>query len=383
MNQAFVKEETVRLFLSFCLLMLIMLLFSSGCINTYQSSYQKITPHIPQPPPEDYKNIQTLDLVLKTEPPDAEIYAEDKKTKLGSSPMDLKINFCEYDGVVWFKNPSGFSDTEWFRMPKDLHNSGYISYGLYVGGQNFYRFYIITGIPGTLDGKYINISQNRQIPLTDGLRIQPIGFPLKLVKHGRIFNREFAQAINSDDYYGAEELRLRRIDELETILEQSSVYINKSLLVGGEAVVDKVEGKLIKSEIEQLKHTVGLLEPQLMSMRKQLVVKLQSGDIESAYTLAQAVAVMEKRYFPEPQPQQIIMQAPNQVSTQPSNQFQETHSQAKQEIVIQQKPYYGAQNIVEAIGAMQGNKLDPEAYKKALGGAKLLDIMGFADEFNK
>ena len=49
----------------------------------------------------------------------------------------------------------------------------------------------------------------------------------------------------------------------------------------------------------------------------------------------------------------------------------------------QEKPYYGAANIVQALGAMRGNKLDPEAYQKALGGAHLLDIFGFASALNK
>jgi len=231
-----------------------------------------------------------------------------------------------------------------------------------------------TYIAGTEDGRYLSTSSGN-VPLTNGYRIRPLGFPVRLIKHGRVFSRGFAQVVNSDDYYGAEELRLRRIDELESLLKQSPEH--------GRPFVDKVLGNLMASEIDQLKHTVGLLDPQLMAMRKQLVAKLQAGDIETAFALAQAVSSMERRYFPEPPPQQIIVQAPNQESVQSTIQSQVVQGQVKQEIVIQQKPYYGAQNIVEALGAMRGSKLNPEAYQKALGGAQLLDIMGFGSMINK
>jgi hypothetical protein len=131
------------------------------------------------------------------------------------------------------------------------------------------------------------------------------------------------------------------------------------------------------SELEQLRHVVGLLDPQLMALRKQLLAKLHEGNIEAGLALAQAVAAMEKKYFPEPPPQPVIVQAPTQTSVQSTSESQVPQSQSKQEIVIQQRPYYGVQNIVEAVGAMRGSKLQPEAYQKALGGAQLLDILGF------
>jgi len=93
-------------------ILVIALLFSGGCAsqyNAYRPPYRNNTQHTAQPPPEDYNDIKTLNLLLETEPPGAEIYAyasmEDRKTRLGTSPMDLKISFCEYDGVVWFKTP--------------------------------------------------------------------------------------------------------------------------------------------------------------------------------------------------------------------------------------------------------------------------------------
>lgn len=377
------KEIVMRFFFCFISTLAVALLFLGGCdaqYNTYQSPYQNNIQHIPQPPPEDYNDVKTLNIVLLTDPGGAEIYADwkDQKTRLGTSPMDLKISFCEYDGVVWFKDPPGWSGPKWFRTGNNILSV----YPLYIGGQDFYGMYIWTEISGTADGKYLSTNSGN-VPLTDGYRIQPFGFPVKLVKHGRVLSREFAQVVNSDDYYGAEELRLRRIDELDFLLKQSSEVANSSQLVYGKTFVDKVQGQLMVSEIDQLKHTVGLLDPQLMAMRKQLVAKLQAGDMETAFALAQAVSTMERRYFPEPPPQQIIVQAPNQDFAQPTIQSQVAQGQGKQEIIIQQKPYYGAQNIVEAIGAMRGSKLDPEAYQKALGGAQLLDIMGFGSMINK
>jgi hypothetical protein len=378
----------MRAFLFFVGISLFVLLFSGGCETQYVP---------PQSPPEDYNDVKTLNLVLETEPAGAEIYATDsegRKTRLGTSPMDLKLSFCEYEGLVWLKAPHGSDDTKWRESRLFAPQ-----YHLYIGGQDFYSIYFYT----YFHDKYLNTSSpsSRDVPLTDGKRIQPFGFPVKLVKHGRVFSREFTKVVNSDDYYGAEELRLRRIDELESIIKQTreakernrqEIYNwigNRSDMVlvayltsyysSGKVIIDEVTSKLMESEIDQLKHTVGLLDPQLMAMRKQLVEKLQAGDIETAFALAQGVSAMERRYFPEPPPQQIIVQAP----AQPTIQSQVAQDQGKQEIVIQQKPYYGAQNIVEALGAMRGSKLNPEAYQKALGGAQLLDIMGFGSMINK
>lgn len=377
----------MRFFWCFASILAIVLLFWAGCVqyNPYQSSYQNNTQrpynilHTPQPPPEDYNDVKILNLVLLTDPAGAEIYAaeEGKNTRLGTSPMDLKISFCEYDGVVWFKDPPGWSGPKWFRTGK----SELSYYPLYIGGQDFYGMYIMSLIHGTPDGRFLSTA-NGNVPLADGYRIQPLGFPVKLVKHGRVFSRQFAEVVNSDDYYGAEELRLRRIDELESLLKETREVANGALSLG-KTVVDNVQGKLLESEIDQLKHTVGLLDPQLMAMRKQLLAKLQAGDMEAAFAIAQAVSAMERRYFPEPPPQQIIVQAPSQDYAQANIQSQVAQGQGKQEIVIQQKPYYGAQNIVEALGAMRGSKLAPEAYQKALGGAQLLDIMGFGSMINK
>lgn len=376
----------MRNILCLACIFLMTLLFSDGCVNPnyYNNPSQNIIQQrTPQPPPEDYNDIKVLNLVLITDPPGAEIYArwEDRKTRLGTSPMNLKISFCDNDGVVWFKDPPGWSGPKWFRTGQNILSV----YPLYIGGQDFYGIYILTQISGTPDGRYLNTSLGNQL-LTDGYRIQPFGFPIKLVKHGRVFSREFAQIVNSDDYYGAEESRLRRIEELEFLLKQTREVVNASksqIIYGKAAIVDWAQFQLMESEIDQLKHTVGLLNPQLMAMRKQLVAKLQAGDIDTAFALAQAVASMEKNYFPEPPPQQIIVQAPSQTSGQSISETQLAQSQGKQEIVIQQKPYYGAQNIVEAIGAMRGNKLNPEAYQKSLGAAQLLDIMGAGGFLNK
>ncbi len=48
-----------------------------------------------------------------------------------------------------------------------------------------------------------------------------------------------------------------------------------------------------------------------------------------------------------------------------------------------QLPYYGATHIVEALSAIRGNKVNPAAVRRAMGGAKLLDIMGFSDFLNE
>ena len=208
--------------------------------------------------------------------------------------------------------------------------------------------------------------------------MKPYGFPVKLLRHGRVFAQKIAKAIDQGDYYGAEELRLYRINQLEHQLKQNKEFFSdESVPESALLITNAVHEQLIKSELDRLKHMVGLLDPQLMGLRKQLLAKLQEGDIDAAFALAKAVEAMEKRYFPPEPPKAVVVQAPSQTYAQ------QPQRQGKQEIVVQQKPYYGVTNIVQALGAIRGSKLDPEAYQRAFGAAQLLDIIGGGEFLNK
>lgn len=388
-------------------------IYFEGCDNYSYTSYNQANdrplPSCPNPPPKGHIFEHTLYLIIETEPACADVYDTEigdngewhQGQKLGKTPLEIPIKFCQWDGAFWFKTPEiiggRISGSVWCEAEgwisgntryerKEIKNSDFPFY-LCVDCNDHYRLYVHTGFETCSDGQGLfdndkDLALYECIPLVDAneYRLKPIGLrkPVKLVKNGRISAQEISSTINKDDYYKAEELRLNRIAELERRLEQ-----NKEISKLGAATTDKVQSELIRSEVDSLKHLVGLLDPQLMALREVLLAKLHEGNVEAALALAQAVAAMEKRYFPETPPQQIIVQAPSQDSAQPNIQSQVAQGQGKQEIVIQQKPYYGAQNIVEALGAMRGSKLDPEAYQKALGGAQLLDIIGFGSMINK
>jgi hypothetical protein len=182
---------------------------------------------------------------------------------------------------------------------------------------------------------------------------------------------KMAEVIDREDYFGAEELRLKRIEDLNALIARQDN--SEDPMTTG--IVGDVHLRLAKSEIDRMQHIVGLLDPALMTMRKQLVMKLQQGDVSAAYNLARAVAAMESKYLPQPRP--LIL------PESPSSQSSMVQEQNSQEVVVQQKPYYGVSDLVEAIGAMRGSKLNPEAYRKAWGSAKLLDILGFVSTMNK
>lgn len=347
-----------------------LLVFVSGCA-TYTPP-----PPPPQPPPESIQFDKTMYMVITSVPSGADVLTVKSTSnswesgeKIGTTPFSVPVKFVEWDGAIWFKDSVFSSNRPWspiiegrgHRVRFYIRKEGY--YGVIVNTHLYFadRF-----------GHNLNVVEGDGT-LTDGYRITLYKCPVELIPHGREFAKKFARAIEKDDYYGAEELRLRRIQLLKNrIKENGEFWDNWSN--GDGTQTGGVTSKLIASELEQLEHTVGLLDTQLMSLRKQLVKSLHAGDIEAAFALAQAVAVMEARYFPAPQ--KIVAQVPQ---VNPGTQ----QSKSPQRVVVQQKPYYGATHLVQALAAMRGSKVSPEAYQRALGGAQLLDVLGFSDLLNK
>lgn len=395
------QYRLVRLWFFTCLLGLCL----NGCTDSTSYSHEKI-PSSPQqassvsivrpePPPEGHYFDKTLYVEIETDPRGASVsgverigygrhYRQGKR--LGVTPLAIPIRFCEWGGQFWVKPPYVYTDDPTVRPTTFRGEPGIFNLWLYIEAADFYpviyivQLKFVNQLGNTLDAVSVNI------PLKDidgyHLKADVLGSKLILVPHGRVFVSNFSEAIERGDYYGAEELRLSRIRDLREALDPDhmknlwGVSVSELRTQRGWEITEVYESLMV-SELEQLRHVVGLLDPQLMALRKQLLAKLHEGNIEAGLALAQAVAAMEKKYFPEPPPQPVIVQAPTQTSVQSTSESQVPQSQSKQEIVIQQRPYYGVQNIVEAVGAMRGSKLQPEAYQKALGGAQLLDILGF------
>ena len=412
------------------------------------------SPSPPQSPPEGYKFDKKLYLVIQSNPSNVKVYTtriiEEGKMvvdkEIGVTPIEIEFNFCEWNNILWFKDPDILGGTVWspaeeiYQTHKELYNNitneriyqqkKILGSPYYYPLQTWWGGILIGRTPDEVERAFssiptwdeyletinINLPIKRDITfyfdsnevygtwattyfqlfykttegekpevrykidsgiLYDGHKIKPAGFPINLVQHGRVFAKKLGEAINQEDYYGAEELRLSRIRELEDRLEENKKW---DKLSDNRTSTGLVQVELMNSELDRLRHLVGLLDPQLMALRKQLLAKLHDGDVNAAFGLAEAVSAMEKRYFSEPPPRQIIVQVPNQASAQPTI---VTQDQGKQELIIQQKPYYGVQNIVQALGAMRSDKINPETFQKSLGTAQLLDIMGIAETLNK
>jgi hypothetical protein len=327
---------------------------------------------LPKPPPEGVQYDKTLYVIITSIPSGADVFTVETTPKegwhsgerLGNTPFSVPIKYCEWDGVVWFKDCVLDGRNRWshiiegtdHRLRFYVKKEGY--YGVCVNTHHYFADHTV---------------------LTDGYRITCNKCPVKLVQHGREFAKEFAKAIEQRDYYGAEELRLDRIRILKSRLQEEKEFWEN--WNSGDSIGSGItEEQLMASELGRLEHTVGLLDPILMGFRKQLIQRLNEGDVEAALGLAQAVAAMEKKYFPEPKPQPVKIVG---LASQPQAYTVSSQTQAPERIVVQQKPYYGATHLVEALAAMSGSKVSPEAYRKALGSAQLLDVLGFSDMLNK
>lgn len=406
-------------------------------------------------PPADWSAFdQTLTLVIDSDPSGADVYSAEQtdtgglttKEKVGTTPLEVRIEFCELNQIPWFRDPAildgrlseyrakgaplhGFfwpTDMTFSAPPKSPYWSPIVEQGvciksrrgdssgsystpymhevkvanelyvagnelkrtstnesseydfkLYIDHRDCYGVFVSTGFRFDKTGTRLIGSRGASSILLNGSQVRPYGFPVKLLKHGRVLANDMAKAIDQGDYYGAEELRLGRINDLERQLgENKEFFSDKSVPESGLTATNAVQGQLINSELDRLKHTVGLLDPQLMGLRKQLLVKLKEGNVDAAFALAQAVEAMEKRYFPLEPPPTIVVRESIREGTGSSGEVQAVQTGGRQEIVVQQKPYYGVTNIVQALGAMRGSKLDPEGYQRAFGTAQLMDIMG-------
>jgi hypothetical protein len=366
----------------------------SDCI---QVTLQDIQDVLVDPLPYGYLFDQIFYVTIESYPSGAEVYLTDEYQKLnqrvGITPFDLPIEFCKWDGVFWFKEPIfsvgqiwniGATETrirdtsgKWFRSLVRCNEAEHHVLHLLIRGKDYYDIYVSFPLDIRLDrdDRRLLVIDGYEGYLLDGTSIIPYDFPVKLVQHGRVFSSKMSEEIERGDYYSAEEMRLTRISELENSLEE-----NRKFAKDGITTTSQIHEQLMKSELDRLKHMVGLLDPHLMGIRKQLLAKLKEGDVDAALALAKSVEAMEKKYFPPEPPKTIVVQAPRREYVEPSRETQSDKAGGKQEIMVQQKPYYGVTNIVQALGAIRGSKLDPEDYQRALGHAQLLDILGFGSE---
>jgi hypothetical protein len=365
------------------LLSVAMLILLPGCAIRFAppSQAHPFGRVIRTPPPPGTLYDRTMYLVITSEPENVDVFSLDVRgegssrqvspgKKVGTTPFRIPITLCEWNEDIWFKNSVlGDGDRPWspatgdsrhrirFFLVKDGH------YGLYV---NTYLKY------ADLPARRILLGAGSE-PATEEVHLALYGCPIELTEHGRQFSERFASAIDRNDYFLAEELRLDRMRALQDRIQGGSASWGAFVMGYGEFLGNTTQ-KLVASELEHLTHTVGLLDPQLMAFRRQLVTTLADGDTEAALALAVAVATMEERYLPEPQPA---------VLAQSAEQPQWRQRQDPVALTVQRKPYYGATNIVQALSAMRGSKVSPDVYQKALGGAQMLDILGFASMLNR
>jgi hypothetical protein len=185
--------------------------------------------------------------------------------------------------------------------------------------------------------------------------------PVELIENNSAFAERFTSAIEEGDYNYAEELRFERIQILKAGIEENNRFLNNWPLEYGKTN-SEASKVLISSELELLEHTVGLLDKKLMMFRKRIVKALNEGRYRTAFMRAKVVEFLEEKYFPKDQP--VVVQLPYSKSAQ-------------------QEPDYGAKKVIRTLYTLSINNASPEEYKKSLGEATLLDVMGLNENLGK
>jgi hypothetical protein len=290
------------------------------------------------------------------------------KELIGETPLSIPVKFCERGGVNWYEGCCLDShNAPWCPAVEGTRHM--IRYCL--GDENHYWTYVNTYISfGDQAGKEARIKGGKG-SVTDGFIIRPHNSLISPVEHGRVFSRKIAEIIDQGDYPKAEELRLRRIEELKGLLKEDDEFWNKADKEYCRNITSATR-KLVKSELTHLERLVGLLDGQLMSFRKRTLVILHQGYIDLALEIAKVIAAMEEEYFPEPAPA-----VAKQVQKSPER------AQLQEQLTTQLKPYRGAADIVRALSAIRADRTDPEAVREACGWATLSDLLGFGEYADK
>jgi hypothetical protein len=287
---------------------------------------------------------------------------------IGETPLSIPVKFSERGGVNWYEGCClDSNDDPW--CPAVEGRKHMVRYCL--GDENHYWVHVNTYISfGDQAGKRSSI-KGGEGPVTDGFIIRPHNSLISPIEHGRVFSRKIAEIINQGDYRKAEELRLRRIEELKGLLKEDDEFWNKADNEYCRNITSATR-KLVKLELTHLERLVGLLDSQLMSFRKRTLAILRQGYVDVALEIAKVIAAMEEEYFPKPAPAVV-----KQVQKSPGRARPQEHA------IAQPKPYCGAADIVRALSAIRADKANPEAVREACGWATLSDLLGFGEHTDR
>jgi hypothetical protein len=308
-----------------------------GCETVTEEVEVVVAPPEPCEPnivPEPVVLYDTICIVITSEPNGAEIYDVNVEEevpnirlsrggKIGETPLQIPLKFWEDEEDVWLEGLAGGLERPWrLSIEGRKHRLRY-----YVEKEGYYPALVNTYVSITdINDKIFTAEEALELFLY-GYRTTVFNCPVELIENSSEFARRFDEAIEEGDYNYAEELRLERIQILRARIEENDEFLNNWSSGHGKTNSDSSK-VLIASELELLEHTVGLLDEELMTLRKRLVRDLNGGRYRTAFMLARVIVSMEKEYFPTGEP--VVVQLPYLKSAD-------------------QKPNYGARNIIQTL----------------------------------
>ncbi|MHC4271663.1 MAG: hypothetical protein ACYST2_05055, partial [Planctomycetota bacterium] len=262
-------------------------------------------PNLPEPPSEIN---DTICISITSEPNDALVYSVDVnqqgeniklggKNVIGHTPLEIPVKFWKNDEQTWLEGSILGSEIRW---DVDIEERRY-AFNLYLKKEGFYPVFINTSVFFEDDTSQLLIPHKTLVVFSDEYSPAVYNYSVKLIENNTEFAKKFVEAVEQGKFSYAEDLRLKRIENLREEIETNDQFLNNWPLEDGQTN-DDASKSLIIAELDMLEHTIGLADSQLMEFRKRLVDSLQLGDFESAYVFARAVVNLEEKYFPAGEP---------------------------------------------------------------------------------
>jgi hypothetical protein len=275
---------------------------------------------------------------------------------IGTTPLEISLKFWQEEDDIWLQGMPGGYETPWpLPLEGQKHKLRY-----YLKKEAYYPILVNTYL-SIIDSNDKSFTAEKALDaFWEGYRTDVFNCPIELIEDSGTFAVRFSAFVEEGDYNYAEKLRLERIRSLKTRIEENQQFLNNLASdyakTNSEAIND-----LISAELELLEHTVGLLDKELMKRRKRLVEALDEGRYGPAYIQAKFIESLEKKYFPIYKP--VVIELPY---LEPDR----------------QKSKYGVKKIIRRLHFLTIKSASPKEYKKSLGDATLMDVMGFTQYLN-
>lgn len=181
-----------------------------------------------------------------------------------------------------------------------------------------------------------------------------------------VFMKELTQTLASGEYTRAENMRLKRIDEIKNVLK----FVDSPELLNTEV---RYQHDMLVKEQARLENIVGLSDPALCQLREKYIAAINNDKYDDATKIFDLIERMEKKYKPAP-----IQDVPQTVQV-----VQGEQPQLPQKIIVehQEAPSVGKQmRALSTMAVGLDGGITPKAQNAWMGLFGLGDFIDASDK---